>query len=319
MSLPLAKKRSSVTVSAVGGPPPIFPGPGDPVLLAERMVAHWEREISAVLPNRPDLIVLPEMCDRYDETPRELLEELHPAIYEKTSRALARLAREHRCYIVHSTKVACDDGCWRNAAVLLDRTGKRVASYYKNYLVVTEIERGLVPGAKPCVVECDFGRVGFAICFDLNFVELLESYRKLKPDLIVFPSRYHGGIMQPYWAFEARAHFVGCMGKAANPSSLYSPVGQLLASSTNYFNHVTARVNLDCAVVHLDFHWEKLRALKEHYGPDVVVSDPGQLGAVLVSSESSIVSVSDMLRKFQIETLDEYLGRSRERNESARF
>ena len=33
--------------------------------LIERMMALWRAEIDAVLPEKPDLILLPEVCDRY--------------------------------------------------------------------------------------------------------------------------------------------------------------------------------------------------------------------------------------------------------------
>jgi len=100
---------------------------------------------------------------------------------------------------------------------------------------------------------------------------------------------------------------------------MYSPVGHRTAASTNYFPHVTTQINLDCAVVHLDFNWEKLRALKERYGCSASIFDPGQLGAVLITSEDPEVPVTQMIGEFGIETLDAYLDRSRHRNSDARI
>src|SRR5690606_2512220 len=69
------KMARRVKVSSVGKQPPLFPREekvsGD--LLVEQMVAVWQGHIAQVLPDRPDLIVLPEMADRYFSTPRELL------------------------------------------------------------------------------------------------------------------------------------------------------------------------------------------------------------------------------------------------------
>jgi len=313
------KRGTEATISAVGGRSPSFPSSANLDDLAEIMVKHWEHAISAVLPDKPDLIVLPEMCDRYEQTPPEILPRLRPRVSAGMTQMLSKTAREHGCYIAYATTATDENGLWRNAVVMLDRSGRTLASYYKNFLVSTEIERGLTPGATPCLAECDFGRVGFVVCFDLNFTELLEAYRQLKPDLIVFPSHYHGGVMQPYWAYQTRAHFLGCMGMAGIPSEVYSPVGQLLASSTNYFSHVTAKVNLNCAVVHLDFHWEKLRALKIRHGRDVLISDPGQLGAVLVTCQNPALSITRLIQEFEIETLDSYLDRSRALNQTARI
>ncbi|AHF92920.1 nitrilase [Opitutaceae bacterium TAV5] len=325
---PVRKPGRRVTVSAVGGPSPEFP----PALsedcgrLAEVMAAHWEREIAGVLPDRPDLIVLPEMCDRFAHTPPALLEKIRPVMLTHMTRLLSRLARENRCYIVHATAAPVPasgtypgtDDVWQNVAILIGRDGREVARYAKNWLVVTETGRGLVPGAGACVAECDFGRVGFAICFDLNFPELLESYRRLRPDLIVFPSHYHGGFLQPVWAYETRAHFLGCMGMAGINSELWSPLGMRLAASTHYCPQLTATLNPDCVVAHLDFNQEKLRALKARYGRDVTITDPGQLGSVLITSNSETLGAADMAREFRIELLDDYLARSRRVNHNAR-
>lgn len=327
----VGKRQSLITIGVLGGPPPVYPVGGAAEVemaglygvtglegLAETMALVWAQRFAPVLPERPDLLVMPEMSDRYLGTPPEVLVALHPVMYVRMTALLSQFARDNRCYIVHPTAVPGDDGTWYNGARLFDRDGEVISVYRKVFLVDGEREKGLLPGAEPCVVECDFGRLGFAICFDLNFTELLGAYRALKPDVIVFPSNYHGGLMQPYWAYQLRAHFVGAMGVAGVPSEVYSPLGQRLASSTNYFSHVTARVNLDAAVVHLDHHWEKLRALKERYGRDVVIEDPGHLGAVLVTSELSNRSVAEMLSEFQIETLDVYLDRSRCANAAIR-
>ena len=36
-----------------------------------KMIAHWHKEIDQVLPDSPDLIVLPEVCDRPDKCSRK--------------------------------------------------------------------------------------------------------------------------------------------------------------------------------------------------------------------------------------------------------
>ena len=84
----------------------------------------------------------------------------------------------------------------------------------------------------------------------------------------------------------------------------------MLASNTNYFDFVTARVNLDCKVVHLDYNWERLSAMKAKYGPRVSVYDPGHLASVLISSETDEFSIEEMIAEFEIEVLDDYMERA---------
>jgi hypothetical protein len=69
-------------------------------------------------------------------------------------------------------------------------------------------------------------------------------------------------------------------------------------------------VNLDCALAHLDYNWQRLRKLKTKYGPKVKITDPGCLGSVLISSEDEKVSAEEMVREFEIELLDDYMTRA---------
>ena len=60
-----------------------------------------------------------------------------------------------------------------------------------------ETEAGKIQaGEEIAVIECDFGRVGCAICFDLNFAELQQRYARTRPDLMVYSSFFHGDLMQ---------------------------------------------------------------------------------------------------------------------------
>lgn len=59
-------------------------------------------------------------------------------------------------------------------------------------------QEGIVYDDKAAIIECDFGRVKFAICFDLNFDELRLKYVEQNPDIIISTSLYHGELMQSY-------------------------------------------------------------------------------------------------------------------------
>jgi len=214
--------------------------------------------------------------------------------------------------MVYSAKRELPDGTWRNSSVLIDRKGEVAGIYNKNHPTIGEMEGGILCGSETPVIECDFGRVAMAICFDLNFDEIRLKYAKAKPDLIIFSSMYHGGLMQPYWAYSCRSHFVGAIAGKGTRSEIYNPLGQVVASNTNYFDFAVATVNLDCELVHLDYNWQRLRKLKAKYGPKVTINDPGCLGAVLVSSEHETISVDEMIKEFEIELLDDYFARSLE-------
>jgi len=44
----------------------------------------------------------------------------------------------------------------------------------------------------------------------------------------------------------------------------------------------------------------------------LIISDPGKLASVLVTSEVENVTVDQMIQQFDLELLDDYLNRSRE-------
>ena len=303
------KKRGHVRIATLGPRSPSVDANAEPQQIVEQMIAHWRREFAQVLPDRPDLIVVPEACDRPAGLSGDKRLQYYHARKDQVRDYFAKVAAENHCYVVYSAAREMDDGTWRNSSVLIDREGKTVGVYNKNHVVIEETtESGILCGREAPVFECDFGRVAFAICFDLNFDELRLKYVQAQPDLIVFSSMYHGGLMQAYWAYSCRAHFVGAVNGL--PCEIRNPLGEVVAHSTNYFDYVVADVNLDCRLAHLDYNWSRLRALKAKYGPRVKITDPGFLGSVLIASEDETIPVDDMIREFKIERLDDYMARA---------
>lgn len=273
------------------------------------MIDYWHTQLNQVLPDQPDLIVVPEACDRYSDYPKEKNIDFYRFRGNKVRDFFSETADKHNCYIAYSASREIDDGSWRNSTQIIDRKGNVAGIYNKNHVVIEETtEGGALCGKDAPIIECDFGRVACAICFDLNFDELRFKYVEAKPDLIIFCSMYHGGLMQNYWAYSCRSHFVGAI--AGLKSSIIAPDGELIASTTNYTNHITASVNLDCKLIHLDYNGKRFKDLKEKYGPKVKITDPGYLGSVLISSETDECNVMDMIREFDIEILDDYFERA---------
>jgi len=275
----------------------------------DQVIAHLHGKLDQVLPDQPDLIVLPEFCDMCGSDTIEQYRESCSSRGSRVFEFLAEVARQHRTWITYPALQFTSGRSWKNSVQLINRHGQMATGYDKVCLTIGEMEAGGIPGEGPRIVETEFGRVAMIVCFDLNFDELRKQVAQQSPDLILFSSMYHGGLMQEYWAYSCRAHFAAAV--TGLPSRVISPVGQTIATTTNYVDHVTTRINLDCRVVHLDYHAEKLRDLKRKYGPGVRIHDPGLLAPVLVSSESDAVSTAEMLREFEIELLDDYLNRCR--------
>jgi hypothetical protein len=293
-----------VTIATIGNTPEPIRSENKQEIV-NHVISFWEKELKQVLPDKPDLIVLPEFCDLSGEGDDYL-----NVRKDQVLDFFSRTARENRCYIAFGTKREEKPGLWRNSCIILDRIGKIAGIYNKNFPTIQEMESGIKACNESPVINCDFGRVAVAICYDLNFDELRLKYVKEKPDLIIFSSMYHGGVAQSTWAYSCRAWFVGSVYRAT-PSEIRNPMGEAVASSTNYFDYAIARINLDSRLVHLDYNWEKLSDLKAKYGRAVTISDPGELASVLVTSNDPKVSVDQMIKESGIELLDDYLDRAR--------
>lgn len=70
---------------------------------------------------------------------------------------------------------------------------------------------------------------------------------------------------------------------------------------------MTAELNLDYALVHLDFNMDKLGQIQEKYGTGVAIRDPGGLGGVLLLSQSPAVTAGQLMAEYAMETRQGYL------------
>jgi predicted amidohydrolase len=276
-------------------------------------IEQWKLQINKVLPDKPDLLVLPELCDRpkVNSISPDKQVEIIKSGNTKFLEYLQDVAKSNKIYIAYPGYRTDTDGNLRNSNSIIDRNGLVIASYDKNHLVMEENSKlGAKYSEDLLVLDLDFGRVGFAVCFDLNFTELLDKYRNQGVEILIFSSEYHGGLMQNYWAYHLRSFFAGSIRPPA-PSSIVSPLGEIVAKSTNYHNYVTDTINLDYFIIHLDENWDKITNMKQKYGSKVRVLDPGQLGVVMVSSESKDVTKEALIAEFGFLLLDDYLGMSR--------
>lgn len=307
--MPIAQASKPVKIATIGASPSINKNQS-PEVLVEQMINFWQGQLNQVLKSKLDLIVLPEVCDVPVGLSTSEQKTYLNARKNKLSDFFAKIARENNCYIAFGSLHEADRGL-RNSLILLDRSGKIAGTYHKNFPTISEMEQGVVPGDQTPVFQCDFGTVGMAICFDLNYDELRSKYMKLQPDIILFSSLYHGGLMQSQWAYSCRSYFVSAIGIVQLPSEVVNPLGEIVASSTNYFNYTLATINLDYEIVHLDYNWDKLKKLKSKYGDAVSIHDPGKVGAVMISSEDKSITAKQMVKEFDIELLDTYFDRSR--------
>ena len=197
-----------------------------------------EAEIAQVLPDRPDLIVLPEACDRFSDMAMDVRKAYYQCRGNRVRDHLAGMARDNQCHIAYSAAIEMPDGTFRNSTQILNRKGIVAGTYNKNFPVISETtEGGILCGHSAPVIQCDFGKVACAICFDIVFDEVRQGYAGLapeqRPDILLFSSMMYGGLARlQYWAFSCHAHLVtACTNGRVLKSHIINPEGAVLLSS----------------------------------------------------------------------------------------
>ncbi len=275
-----------------------------------------KRNIDNVIPDSPDLIVFPECASRYarvnGERSIDTLKEYYKYLGTSIEEFLKPIAVDNNVNIAYSAiRYAYPDTAkpYRNSTTYIGRDGTIRGIYDKNHLVIGENVNGDIGyGEKAELISLDFGNVASAICFDLNFDELLNKYIPQKPDLTVFCSMYHGGLRQAQWAYSTQSHFVGAI--CGLQSTILDPCGDIIAASTNYTDNVSATVNLDCKLCHLDENRQRFAAAKAKYKKALTVKIPSYIGVALLTCNDPDITVNDIINEFEIETLDHYFGRN---------
>ncbi len=263
-----------------------------------------------------DLISLPETFRGQNDQSMETLD-------GPTVSALARLAEKHRTYVV--VPIDRKDGDRRlNSAVVLDRLGRIVGVYDKLYpFWVEEFTRHppVQPGRAATVISTDFGRLGLAICFDVNWAPLWQRLSDFGAELVIWPSAYSAGrtlqaraidysyyVMSATWVPDCRVFDID---------------GEQLTyekSNSGNFNVTHFTFDLDRCIFHQDLNrGVKLDRLLKERGDDVAQEKwlPME-GCFVLKAKRPGVSARALAKQYGLEERRPYLNRSRSEVDKAR-
>lgn len=219
--------------------------------------------------------------------------------------AIAKIARQHQMYVICPVCENTDDEGF-NTAVLIDRNGWIVGKYRKVFAFWGE---GVSPGREGVgIFDTDFGRIGILTCFDINFPELWNDADILGSEIVFWPSAYGGGI--PLNAFAMLYHYyivpvgygniIDITGE--NMKGVHEPKDKLFI----------ADIDLDRTLIHTNFTGEKVARLLAEHKEIVSQEHFYEMEAwYLLKATKPGVSVRDLCKQYEIETLRQYLHRSR--------
>ncbi len=263
------------------------------------------RLLEAEAKQAADLILLPELwTSQANGSPRPVED---PVIDRVRS-----LAREHRVNVVYPLDRE-DRGNRRNTALFIDRTGRIKASYDKIYPYWSEltIPRSVDPGESVTVVDSDIGRVGLAICFDVNFPSVWERLSEQDAELVAWISAYSAGSSLAAHALNHNYYIVTATQEP--DCALFDITGEELLHEQGGETNVTRMtIDLDRCVFHENFNLEKRdRLLAEH--PDEVEMEKWMRREqwFVLHARKAGASARELARQYGLEGLTQYKQRSR--------
>lgn len=253
-----------------------------------------------------DLIALPETWNMQYKNQPETLD-------GPTVTTMQALAARHRTYLV--CPIDRQDGDRRvNSAVLIDRLGRIGAVYDKVYPYWSEFE--LSPCVQPAltappVYDADFGRLGMAVCFDVNFPTVWQALADQGAELIIWPSAYSAGTSLQ--AHALNHHFYIVTSTYTKDCIVYDIAGQeLLYEKSDELNISRVTLDLDRGIYHENFNMAKRDRLLAEHGDEVELELwlPREQWFVLRAKQPG-VSARALARQYGLEELRDYLTRSR--------
>lgn len=113
-----------------------------------------------------------------------LEESVLPSVVER----LAQIAAKHKIALLYSLPQRGDTG-WHITSTFVDDSGKMLANYVKVHLFGTEELQAFVPGSLAATVLDYRGiRLGLAICFDIEFPEVVREAAVRGVQLLLVPT-----------------------------------------------------------------------------------------------------------------------------------
>jgi predicted amidohydrolase len=281
---------------------------GRPVRVVSLSFNHKSlEEISRVVDREgargADLIILPETWRGQTDKPETLEGPIVTAV--------AALAKKHNTWVV--CPIDRKDGKRRlNSAVLIDRAGQVASVYDKVYPYWSEfdLKPPVEPGKEARAFETDFGKVGFAICFDVNFPEVWQQLADQGAELVVWPSAYSAGTSLQ--AHALNHHFYIVASTLTGDCIVYDITGEeILYEKSNDLNVSRITLDLDRGIYHENFNIAKRdKLLKEHTEAVKQTKWMDREQWFVLQASTPGVSARALAKQYGLEELRDYVSRS---------
>jgi predicted amidohydrolase len=313
--------RKVVVGTVIFGPYGKYPGLDERLEVLGRLIDEMASRASGKSPGRGlDLAILPESAVtsttgaasaraiRLDGPVRE---------------TFGRLARKHKTYIVAPMDLA-EDGAkgttYANAAVLFDRKGEVAGIYRKAHPVALvgsdELERGITPGREFPVFDCDFGKLGIQICWDIQFDDGWAALAENGAEIVAWPSASPATAQPASRAGLNRYYVVSSTWR--EDATVFEPTGLIAAQVEPPGQVLVHQLDLSYAVLGWSAPLNNGKALTKTYGERVGYHYEPREDLGIFWSNDPKTTVGEMVRSLGLEEIDAQVARNRRLQDAAR-
>lgn len=284
----------------------------------DELVGAMAAEAASRHPGRPlDLALLPEF---FLGRPGDLMAQESVALDEILPR-VAQCARRNGTYLIVPVLLREADPPLRysNAAVLVDRAGRLVGTYRKVHPVVLQdsdvIEGGTTPGRDFPVFDCDFGRVGIQICFDMLYADGWRALARRGAEIVAVPSASPETVHPALYALEHGYYVVTATPRAH--AAVFNPLGIMEAQITKP-SVLVHEIDLSYAILHWEAVLENGEALTRRFGDRVGYHYFNDQDGGIFWSNDPDMTIGQMIRSIGLAESDANVERVRRLDDKAR-
>jgi predicted amidohydrolase len=230
-------------------------------------------------------------------------------------RAVAEQARRHRMNVVAGFYVL-EAGRLLNIAALFDRDGRLVGTYAKKHPTEGEIACGVTPGGESRVFETDVGRIGLAICFDINWQPLWSELKAAGAELVCWLSAYEGGLPLRAYACLHQLHITTSVWPYH--ARIIEPTGRVVAETSRWGRLATAALDIDMRLFHTDGQSQHILPIQTRYGARLKVETFTEEHIFTLSSTDPSLEVDQVIAEYGLVEFNTYLARCTRAQDEAR-
>ena len=164
-----------------------------------------------------EYIQTPEMTGLLVRDRAEMMRNVRKQGNDKIVAAACGLALELGVYLhIGSTAILRDDGKIANRAFLFGPDGSLITTYDKIHMFDVDLDNGeswresatYEPGARAVVAGLPFGKLGFAICYDVRFAHLFHEEALAGAEILTAPAAFTKQTGEAHWHSLQRARAI---------------------------------------------------------------------------------------------------------------